>query len=215
MENLNKETYWSQFASDFEEKQAFVAGKEVISLTMKELSKEQNLGKVLELGCGTGAYTSYLHKAAHEICATDYSDEMIEVARQKRGQLNNVIFTKANAMDLQFENESFDTIFMANLIHIIDDPDQLLKESRRVLKNNGQIIITSFAIDQMSFINKLKLANRYLKTFGKPSKEASKVKTSKKAIEKLLVSNGFKIIHNKVIGNKEKAIYIKCSKVNG
>ena len=39
METKIKETYWSQFASEFEEKQSYVAGKEVISLTMNELSQ--------------------------------------------------------------------------------------------------------------------------------------------------------------------------------
>ena len=60
MEPKSKETYWSQFASEYEEKQSYVAGKEVISLTMEELLKEQNLAKVLELGCGTGLYTETL-----------------------------------------------------------------------------------------------------------------------------------------------------------
>ena len=54
MEQKNKETYWSQFAEEYEEKQSYVAGKEVISLAKAEILKEINLGRVLELGCGTG-----------------------------------------------------------------------------------------------------------------------------------------------------------------
>lgn len=213
METKNKETYWSQFASEFEEKQSFVAGKDVISLTLEELSKEQNLGKVLELGCGTGLYTETLQKISEEITATDFSEEMIKAAKQKRGNLNHVTFMQANALDLQFDKESFDTVFMANLIHIIEDPEKAIKESSRVLKSGGQIIITSFAIDQMSFFNKISLAMRYLKAFGKPSEESGKEKTPKKRIENLLVNNGFKISKSKVVGQKEKAVYINCIKI--
>ncbi|MGQ7868753.1 class I SAM-dependent methyltransferase [Sunxiuqinia sp. sy24] len=202
------ETYWSQFSSDFEEKQSFVAGKEVISLTMDELSKEQNLGNVLELGCGTGLYTETLQQISEEITATDFSEEMIKAANQKRGDLDHITFMQANALDLHFEKESFDTVFMANLIHVIEDPEKVIKESCRVLKNGGQIIITSFAMDQMRFFNRISLAMRYLKAFGKPSKESVKEKTPKERIENLLINNGFKISKSKVLGHKEKAVYM-------
>jgi ubiquinone/menaquinone biosynthesis C-methylase UbiE len=212
MEPKSKETYWSQFASEYEEKQSYVAGKEVISLTMEELLKEQNLEKVLELGCGTGLYTETIQKISEEITATDFSEEMIKAAKQKRGTLDHVIFIQANALDLQYDNESFDTVFLANLIHIIEDPEKVVKESFRVLKSGGHIIITSFAIDQMSFFNKISLAMRYQKAFGKPSKESVKEKTPKERIENLLVNNGFNISKSVVLGQKEKAVYIHCIK---
>lgn len=208
MEKSNKETYWSKFATQFEEKQSYVVGKEVIVIAKDELAKEQNLGSVLELGCGTGSYTETLQKVAKEVLATDFSDEMIEAAIRKRGILENVTFVKADALNLEFEKESFDTIFMANLIHIIEDPDKVIKESYRVLKNGGQIIITSFAIEEMSFFNKISMGIRYLKAFGKPSKESTIEKTSKESIEKLLINNGFDISKTKIIGKKEKALYI-------
>ncbi len=208
MENDQKETYWSRFAADFEEKQRHVVGKEVIALTMEAILKEQSLGVVLELGCGTGLYTETLQKVADNIIATDFSDEMIEAAHQKRGDIKNITFMKANALHLPFEEERFDTVFMANLIHVIEDPDKVMKESKRVLKKRGQIIITSFAMDQMHFLDRLSLLIKYLTTFGKPSRESLKVKTSKDSIEALLVNNGFTITNSKVLGKRAKAIYI-------
>ena len=208
MEKYNKETYWSQFSSEFEEKQSYVTGNEVISVAKEELLKEQNLGSVLELGCGTGLYTETLQKVAKIIVATDLSDEMIEAATQKRGHLVNVTFMKADALNLPFDEDSFDTVFMANFIHIIGNPERVIKESSRVLKNGGRIIITSFAVDEMSFFHRIFIGIRYLKVFGKPSWESLKEKISKKRIEALLLNNGFRISKSKVIGNKAKAIYI-------
>jgi len=210
----NKETYWSQFAQEFEEKQSFVAGKEIISLTLDELLKEQQLGYVLELGCGTGLYTEALQKNAEKILATDFSDEMLKVAVQKRSKLQKVTFQKADALNLEFEENSFDTVFMANLIHIIGDAEKLIRESKRVLKEGGQLIITSFAIDEMNFFKKLSLAIRYLKTFGKPSKEANKEQTSRKDIEVLLKKYGFEISKSIILGKTAKAFYINCIKNN-
>ncbi len=212
MEQKIKETYWSRFTENYEEKQQHVVGKELLLLTKKEMLKEADFGKVLELGCGTGLYTEILLKNSTNVVATDFSDEMIESAKQKRGHLENVEFLKADALNLDFEGESFDSVFMANLIHITGNAEKVIQESRRVLKNGGSLIITSFAIDDMSFFNKMFMGIRYLKTFGKPSDEALKEKTTKKSIENLLVKNGFEISKSDLLGNKSKAFYIQSFK---
>ena len=213
METKNKETYWSRFTDEFEEKQSRVVGQEVLLLAHEELLKENNLGNALELGCGTGLYTETLQKVAKHVVATDFSDEMIGLAKQKRGHLENVEFLKADALNLEFNNETFDTVFMANLIHIIGNAERVIQESKRVLKSGGLLIINSFAIEDMSFFNKMKMGIRYLKTFGKPSFEATKEKTTQKSVEHLLASNGFEISKSLILGNKFKAFYISSKKL--
>jgi ABC-2 type transport system ATP-binding protein len=208
METENKETYWSRFTEDFEERQSHVVGNEVLLLAHEELLKEAELGDVLELGCGTGLYTETLQKVADNVVATDLSDEMIAFAKEKRGNLKNVFFQKADALNLEFNDETFDTVFMANLIHIIGNAERVIQESNRVLKKGGLLIINSFAIDDMSFFNKMAMGIRYLKTFGKPSPEATKEKTTQKSVEQLLVNNGFEISKNLMLGKKYKAMYI-------
>lgn len=212
MEQKNKETYWSQFTSEFEEKQSQVVGKEILFLMQDELLKENSLGDALELGCGTGLYTEALQKIAKNVVATDFSEDMIVFAQQKRGNFNNVKFQKGDALNLEFDDESFDTVFMANLIHVIGNAERVVQESKRVMKKGGRLIITSFAINEMNFFSRIAMGIRYLKTFGKPSDEASKEKTTKKVIEKLLVDNGFEISKSIVLGNKSKAFYINCLK---
>ena len=212
METKNKETYWSRFANEYEEKQQYVVGKVLISQTKQEMLKQQNLGKVLELGCGTGLYTETLQKIAENVVATDFSDEMIAAAQQKRGNLKKVQFQKANALNLHFENESFDSVFMANLIHVVGNAERVIQESKRVLKSGGQLIITSFAIHEMNFFSRMAMGFRYIKTFGKPSVDATKEKTTRKSIEALLISNGFEISKSLVLGNKSKAFYISSLK---
>ncbi len=205
---MNKEMYWSRFADDFEERQCSVTGKKVISSVKSELLREMDLGDVLELGCGTGLYTETLKEKAAHIIATDFSEEMIAAARKKRGGLQNVEFATADALDLSYDDDRFDTVFMANLIHVIGDAKRVVSESRRVLKTGGCIVITSFAIEEMSFFNKLSMGIRFLRTFGKPSKEATREDTSRKQIEAILVGAGFEIVKSEVLGDKAKATYI-------
>lgn len=212
METGNKETYWSRFTEDFEEMQSHVVGDEVLLLAHEELLREANLVKVLELGCGTGLYTETLQKNAEHVVATDLSDEMLAFAKKKRGNLENVEFRKADALNLEFEDGLFDTVFMANLIHVVGNAGRAIQESKRVLKDGGLLIINSFAIDDMSFFNKLAMGIRYLKTFGKPSAEATKEKTTRKSVEQLLIDNGFEIQKSLLLGTKSKAMYISGRK---
>ena len=63
---MEKETYWSKFADDFEERTNNVIGKSDIELIKTVLSEQKTLGKTLELGCGNGTYSEILvHEAEH------------------------------------------------------------------------------------------------------------------------------------------------------
>ena len=205
MEVKNKEIYWSKFAKKFEEKQSFVSGEKIIKITKKELSKEKNLGEALEIGCGTGLYTETLKNNAKYVTATDFSKEMVDSAKKLRGNFKNVKYEMADSMNLKFKGKSFDTVVMANLLHIVKDPEKVIKESNRVLKNKGKIIITHFAIDELSFINKIKMSLRFLKYFGKPPQGIKKI--TKKNVETMLEDEGFEIVQSKILGDEMKSVY--------
>lgn len=52
---------------------------------------------VLELACGTGFWTRYLLKSARKILATDYSNNMLEIASRRLAKNFNTILLKADA----------------------------------------------------------------------------------------------------------------------
>jgi len=214
MGQKNTQRYWSRFAKAYEEKQVYVVGKEILYLMKEEILKEHQLGHVLELGCGTGLFTETLYKISGNIVATDFSDEMVKYARHKRGDLENVQFIQADALKLEFNDASFDTVFMANLIHVVGSAEQVIKECNRVLKKGGLLILTSFAVDEMHLFNRIAIGFRYLRTFGKPPKESLKEKITGKVIGNLLLNNGFEIKRNIVIGRRSRAIYLSSRKIN-
>lgn len=214
MKTNHKETYWSQRVENYEDQQEFVVGKEVLRLAMEELESEAAFSHVLELGCGTGLFTQILAKKAQQLTATDYSDEMIASAQNLREYPKHVSFISENAMELSFDNGQFDEVFMANLIHIVSDPEKVIAESWRVLKPGGRLIITSFTMDEMKFTAKLKMVFRYLKSFGKISDEARKVKTSKRSVEEMLVRKQFEIQKSLLLGSHTKAMYLLATKKN-
>ena len=208
---MEKETYWSKFANDFEERTNYVVGKNDMELIETFLSKQKALGKTLEVGCGNGTYSKILILEAENLTATDFSDEMVAVAKKRLKGVENVSVEKANCFNLSYPDSSFNTVFMANLLHIIREPEKAVAEGKRVLKKNGKLIVISFTTEGMTFFNRLGMIYRYLKTYGKPSPTAQTLTVQK--TRDMVKNCGFEIEEAKLIGNKSKAIFIIATAV--
>ena len=208
---MEKETYWSKFANDFEERTNYVVGKNDMELIETFLSKQKALGKTLEVGCGNGTYSKILILEAENLTTTDFSDEMVAVAKERLKRVENVSVEKANCFNLSYPDSSFNTVFMANLLHIIREPEKAVAEGKRVLKKNGKLIVISFTTEGMTFFNRLGMIYRYLKTYGKPSPTAQTLTVQK--TRDMVKNCGFEIEEAKLIGNKSKAIFILATAV--
>jgi len=208
---MEKETYWSKFANDFEERTNYVVGKNDMELIETFLSKQKALGKTLEVGCGNGTYSKILILEAENLTTTDFSDEMVAVAKERLKGVENVSVEKANCFNLSYPDSSFNTVFMANLLHIIREPEKAVAEGKRVLKKNGKLIVISFTTEGMTFFNRLGMIYRYLKTYGKPSPTAQTLTVQK--TRDMVKNCGFEIEEAKLIGNKSKAIFIIATAV--
>ena len=99
---------------------------------------------VLECACGTGAISKYMAPKCKELVATDYSQGMLQQTKKNLKSFNNVSIKKANMMELDFADESFDKVVAGNVIHLLQEPDKALKELERVVKRRGKIIIPTY-----------------------------------------------------------------------
>jgi ubiquinone/menaquinone biosynthesis C-methylase UbiE len=179
---------------------------------MKEhVLAQDDLGKTLELGCGTGTYSRLLMRASKELVATDLSDEMIAATKERVAGAGNVRIEKADCLALSYPDAEFDTVFAANLLHVIPEPERALKEVRRVLKKHGKLVILSFTFESMTFFNKIVMIYRYLSAFGKPSPDAYAL-TVKEA-RRMLQNSGFSVKEASIIGNRSKAIFVEAGAV--
>ena len=106
----------------------------------ESLNKNQ---KVLELACGTGQLTFRLSEKAKSWIATDYSEAMVDETK-KNGSNTSIVFEQADATALQYDDNFFDVVIIANALHIMPDPSKALKEIRRVLKKDGILVAPTF-----------------------------------------------------------------------
>ncbi len=207
---MEKEKFWSQFADDFEEKNNYIIGKESMQIILNSLAKETDLGDTLELACGNGTYSKILVKNAKSLTCTDFSEEMVEASKKRLKDFPNIKIEQANCFKLPYEDNSFDTVFMANLLHVLQTPEKAVAETKRVLKQGGRILAIDFTGKGMTFFAKIGMVFRYLKSYGKGPEKA--VPVDDKKMQELFEKNNLKVESIKIIGGSSKAVFGKAVK---
>lgn len=211
MKKQSNELYWSRFAHTYDEDGEYVVGKPILQAIEKILLSEKSLGNAVEFGCGTGYFTKAIARNAGHVVATDLSDEMLDIAHARLKEIKNISIQRADCSSTSFSEESFDSVFMLNLLHVIDDPSRCLKESHRILRKGGFITVIDFTGYGMKFINRMKLGFKYLKTWGLPPHQG-KDNMSKKELVYLVENAGFIVKDVQILEYGANALYLKGEK---
>jgi predicted TPR repeat methyltransferase len=98
--------------------------------------------KVLELGCGTGKNTEWLLNKSEQIIGLDFSQEMLNIAKEKIFD-SKVVFKKADlnkAWDI--ENESVDLITSSLTLEHISNLNHIFNQANIKLTENGLFFIS-------------------------------------------------------------------------
>jgi len=99
--------------------------------------------RALDVATGTGDIARLLAEAvapAGRVVGVDFSATMIERARARFGASHPAItFETGDAMNLRFEDETFDAATISFGIRNVDDPVAGLREMRRVVRSGGAV----------------------------------------------------------------------------
>lgn len=111
--------------------------------------QNRGLARILDLGCGTGRYSSALaeHFGA-DVYAIDPSERMLEQARRKRHP--RVRYERAPGEQLPLSDGSVDLVFMSMVFHHFDDPVTVAHECHRVLRSGGSVCLRAGTREQIS-----------------------------------------------------------------
>ncbi len=131
------------------------------TLTNKALNSTKN-GLILDAGCGSLAFTAktYANYTERPIILFDQSIKLLKIAKSrvvkiKGGMPANMIFLQADALQLPFKPNSFETIISLNLIHVFDDITGVISDLKNVLSENGTM---SFS----TLIKNSRITDKYL-----------------------------------------------------
>ena len=168
---------------------------------MKELK-----GKVLEIGVGTGKNIEYYTEGL-DITAIDFSEKMLEKAKKKAILHNKKInLLLMDAQQMEFANDTFDTVFTTCVFCSVPDPVKGLLEIMRVCKPGGKIVMIEHVRSEkkvlgiiMDILNPL-VVNFYGANINRRTLE----NINKAGYSKVEVTNLYKDIVKKIVIYNEK-----------
>lgn len=115
--------------------------------------------KVLECAAGTGELSLAAALKAESVVCTDNSEKMLETAREKaarRGAMN-IEFKRANVFHLDEPDETFDVVIAGNVLHLLENPENAVRELCRVTKRGGRILLPTFMTSEKTAASGLML----------------------------------------------------------
>ncbi|MEW6295726.1 MAG: methyltransferase domain-containing protein [Candidatus Diapherotrites archaeon] len=155
--------------------------------TRVDLILSYTKGKILDVGyvCGT------LHQ------------QLIKKVRKRNiygldteTKKENNYYKKGNAEKMPYANKSFNTVVSGELIEHLKHPEKFIKESYRVLKKNGVLIITTpNKYSLINIITKSYNAKLHFNLFGK------------RELIKIIERNGFKVLKFQCFPYTEESNY--------
>ena len=164
--------------------------------------------EVLEIGCGTGS-TAIAHAPyVKQIHATDISPRMIDIARDKAkaAGIANVTFEVQTANDIDAPDSSLDVVMAHNLLHLLDDREQVIDIVYQKLKRGGVFVTSTACIRDMVLPLRLIVpVGRFLRVF--PPVQVFSVADLKASMEKA----GFEIDFE-WLPKRQAAVFMVCRK---
>ena len=138
-------TFWDRFAGIYD----------IIELTNGKVYREMcattrrlvpNGAKVLDCAAGTGELSFAAAVRADSVLCTDISENMLKTAKKKAAarQKDNISFAERNIFDLQEADNTYDIVIAGNVLHLIDNPQDAVRELYRVLKKGGKLLLPTF-----------------------------------------------------------------------
>ena len=102
---------------------------------------------VLEIGCGTGImWKSKLHLVDNgmNLTLTDFSENMVAVAKNNLGTQERISFAVANIENLPYGDYLFDRVIANMMLYHVPDLDKGLSEAERVLDMDGYFYCATY-----------------------------------------------------------------------
>ena len=111
------------------------------------LSGDGSLGRLLDVGTGTGRIAELFAPNAAHVVAFDKSPDMLRIARARLQHLpaDAVELVQGDFAQLPFAARSFDTVLFHQVLHYAQAPEAVLAGAARVTAPGGRVAIVDFA----------------------------------------------------------------------
>ncbi len=147
--------YLSAHADELSALRDLYADEAEVERTILELiGGEGPIGRLLDIGTGTGRILELLAPHSERSVGLDVDHDMLALARAALGDAS-LAHASVRQGDLRrppFEAASFDVAVMHHVLHLLDDPGAAIVDAARLLRPGGRLLIADFAPHELAYL---------------------------------------------------------------
>ncbi len=140
-------SYFAEHADEWDAIRSLHVPEAEVEGAMARLLAGRSLGRLLDVGTGTGRMVELFGSAASSVVAVDRSPDMLRLARAKLPSDDPAKYRLAigdfNALPL--DDGTADTIILHQVLHYAQAPETVIAELARLLSDDGVVMIADFA----------------------------------------------------------------------
>lgn len=135
----------------------FAGYKDVLN-TIYNIVHKREKAKILDVGFGTGILTKKLYDDGYEIYGIDFSQNMIEIAKEKMPLASLIKYDFSKGLPEEIKDNSFDYIISTYAMHHLEDEEknEFIEKLENWLNKDGKIIIGDIAFKTRELLEKCK-----------------------------------------------------------
>lgn len=137
------ERWFASHATEWDKIRSLHVPEGEVEAAMAEMLGDK-LGRLVDIGTGTGRILELLGPAAAQAIGIDRSPEMLRLARAKLDGLGYEL-RQGDINALQLGDGGADTITLHQVLHFLPAPDSAIAECARLLSDDGALLIVDFA----------------------------------------------------------------------
>ncbi|HEV2865430.1 MAG TPA: metalloregulator ArsR/SmtB family transcription factor [Allosphingosinicella sp.] len=141
------ERYFAQHAGDWDALRSLHVAESEVEAAIARALGEAPLGRLIDIGTGTGRMIELFGPAADQSLGIDRSPEMLRLARVKLAEagLASAELRQGDMYTLPLASGSAETVIIHQVLHYSQNPAAAVAEAARLLTPGGRLLIVDFA----------------------------------------------------------------------
>ena len=139
-------SFWDLYAVVYDSlPKHFKPYKDLLQQIVDEVGEYSTTGMMLDAGCGTGNFSLALAEKGYNVVGVDSSERMLSRAdgkKRKAGISNDELHKSDLEKRLEFPDHYFEGVISIHALYTMKDPEQVIKEYHRILRPNGQFVLS-------------------------------------------------------------------------
>jgi len=146
--------YFEQIAPIWDEERSLHAAADTVEAAIVEVVGDVPLGRVLDVGTGTGRMLQLFGERADRAVGLDSSHSMLSVARAnlERTGLANCELRQGDVHSPPLDAAGFDLVVIHQVLHYLDDPSRAIGEAAKLVAPGGRLLVVDFAPHRHDFL---------------------------------------------------------------